>query len=98
MGDSPAAGRGGRPIYCCGSEWLRIGEAVLISHRCGVRGRCVAERLEGRRLLSAVGPTAIEQYVLQQINRARANPAAEAASLGIDLNEGLSPGTVSAEA
>lgn len=33
--------------------------------------------------------------MLQMINEARANPAAEAASLGIDLNEGLSPGTIS---
>jgi hypothetical protein len=56
------------------------------------------ERLEGRQLLSAVSPTAAEQYMLQLINRARANPAAEAASLGIDLNEGLSPGTISPDA
>jgi Ca2+-binding RTX toxin-like protein len=41
-------------------------------------------------------PTAFEQYVLELINRARANPAAEAARLGIDLNQGLSPGTISA--
>jgi hypothetical protein len=36
--------------------------------------------------------------MLQTINRARANPAAEAASLGVDLNEGLSPGTISSDA
>ena len=35
-----------------------------------------------------------EQLVLELINRARANPAAEAARLGIDLNEGLLPGTL----
>ena len=33
-----------------------------------------------------------EQLVIELINRARANPAAEAARLGIDLNEGLQPG------
>jgi uncharacterized protein YkwD len=56
------------------------------------------ERLEPRRLMSAVEPTAAEQYMLELVNQARANPAAAAASLGIDLNEGLSPGTISAAA
>lgn len=42
-----------------------------------------------------VEPTAAEQYMLELINRARANPAAEAALDGIDLNEGLAPGTIS---
>ncbi|MEM7545863.1 MAG: CAP domain-containing protein [Pseudomonadota bacterium] len=36
-----------------------------------------------------------EQYMLELINRARSDPAAEAARLGIDLNEGLSPGRIS---
>ncbi len=40
-------------------------------------------------------PTAAEQYLLELINRARANPGAEAESLGIDLNEGLPPGAIS---
>jgi hypothetical protein len=35
-----------------------------------------------------------EQLLLELINRARANPEAEAARLGIDLNEGLQPGTI----
>lgn len=35
-----------------------------------------------------------EQLMLELVNRARANPEAEAARLGIDLNEGLSPGTL----
>lgn len=39
-------------------------------------------------------PTAFEQYILELINRARADPAAEAARLGIDLNQGLAPGTI----
>ncbi|MCC7351820.1 MAG: carboxypeptidase regulatory-like domain-containing protein [Phycisphaerales bacterium] len=53
------------------------------------------ESLESRVLLSAAEPTPNEQYLIELINRARANPTAEAASFGIDLNEGLSPGTIS---
>ncbi|HOW65946.1 MAG TPA: CAP domain-containing protein [Candidatus Paceibacterota bacterium] len=41
-------------------------------------------------------PTAEEQLMLELINRARSNPSAEAARLNIDLNEGLSPGTLNA--
>ena len=53
------------------------------------------ERLESRQLLAAVHPTAVEQLEIELINRARANPTAEAARYGIDLNEGLAPGTIS---
>ncbi|NDW54604.1 CAP domain-containing protein [Aliiroseovarius sp. PrR006] len=35
-----------------------------------------------------------EQYLLELINRARLDPLAEAGRYGIDLNEGLSPGTL----
>ncbi len=42
--------------------------------------------------------TDLEQYMLELINRARADPAAEAARFGIDLNEGLDPGTITADA
>jgi Ca2+-binding RTX toxin-like protein len=38
--------------------------------------------------------TAQEQLMLELINRARLEPLAEAARLGIDLNQGLSPGTL----
>ena len=41
--------------------------------------------------------TAAEQYLLELINRARIDPLAEAARYGIDLNEGLSPGQLSAD-
>jgi len=40
-------------------------------------------------------PLAEEQYMLQLVNRARANPPAEAALFGIDLNEGLASNTIS---
>lgn len=43
-------------------------------------------------------PTATEQYMLELINKARADPNAEAARLGIDLNKDLSTGTISGSA
>lgn len=39
-------------------------------------------------------PTAFEQYFLELVNRARLDPAAEAARLGIGLNDGLAAGTI----
>lgn len=39
-------------------------------------------------------PSDYEQLMLELINRARANPRAEATRYGIDLNQGLSPGTI----
>src|SRR5437764_8144281 len=56
------------------------------------------EALEPRRLLSAAIPTNAEQYMLELVNRARANPTAEASADGITLNEGLPAGTISAAA
>src|SRR5438128_10498439 len=47
------------------------------------------EPLEPRSLFAAVTPADIEQYMVELINRARANPAAEAARFGIELTEGL---------
>lgn len=43
-------------------------------------------------------PTDGEQFMLELINRARANPAAEAARIGISLNEGLLLGGISKSA
>ena len=59
--------------------------------------RPIFEALERRAHLSAV-PTAGEQLMLELINRARANPTAEARRLGVDLNEGLAAGTISPDA
>lgn len=39
--------------------------------------------------------SAAEQYLLELINRARLDPAGEAARMGIDLNKDLAPGTIS---
>ncbi|PSN18221.1 hypothetical protein C7271_13655 [filamentous cyanobacterium CCP5] len=41
-------------------------------------------------------PTAQEQYMLELVNRARLDPTAEAVLYGIDLNQGLLSGTISA--
>lgn len=51
------------------------------------------EFLEPRLVLTAV--TAFEQYFVELINQARANPAATATKYGINLNEGLPAGTIS---
>ncbi|ARE39199.1 MSHA pilin protein MshA [Rhodovulum sp. P5] len=40
--------------------------------------------------------TDLEQYLIELFNRARMDPLGEAARFGIDLNEGLEPGTISA--
>lgn len=42
--------------------------------------------------------SAVEQYLLELINRARLDPLAEAARYGVDLNQGLSSGTISGAA
>src|SRR5580704_3875173 len=57
--------------------------------------RLRVENLEDRLAPASADLTGAEQYFLEVINRARANPTAEAARLGIDLNEGLAPGTIS---
>jgi hypothetical protein len=53
------------------------------------RSHNLAEPLEPRLVLSAVYPTNYEQYMVELINRGRANPAAEADRYGIALNEGV---------
>jgi len=63
-----------------------------------MRPFCSVELLEPRQLFAATTPTDVEQYMLELINRARANPAAEASRDGIDLNEGLPAGTISTAA
>lgn len=42
--------------------------------------------------------TANEQYFLELVNRARLDPLAEAARFGVDLNQGLAPGTLNGTA
>lgn len=44
-----------------------------------------------------VQPSAQEQYMLEMVNRARLNPQGEADLYGINLNDGLNPGTISSD-
>lgn len=39
-------------------------------------------------------PTALEQWVLEMVNRTRADPAGEAGRFGVDLNQGLAANTL----
>jgi uncharacterized protein YkwD len=48
--------------------------------------RLYLEGLEPRQLLTGYPPTATEQLFLEQLNDARANPAAYGASIGLDLS------------
>jgi uncharacterized protein YkwD len=48
--------------------------------------RLCLEQLEARQLLSGTQPTAAQQLLLEQLNDARANPAAYGASIGVDLS------------
>ncbi len=57
-----------------------------------IRPADLLERLEDRLVLANFAWTAEEVYMLELVNRARANPVAEAARLGVDLTEGLSAG------
>jgi len=56
----------------------------------------IIDTLETRVLLAAVNLADEEQLILELINRARANPEAEATRLGISLNASLPAGTISA--
>ncbi|MFT3784590.1 MAG: carboxypeptidase regulatory-like domain-containing protein [Tepidisphaeraceae bacterium] len=71
--------------------------------------RRAIDTLEARQLMAAVYPTAYEQYMVELINRARANPSAEAAryngqsdnngnTFNGNLNEGLAANTISTAA
>ena len=51
------------------------------------------EALERRALFAVAYPTPQEQLLVELINRGRADPPAEAARFGIDLNEGVARGT-----
>jgi uncharacterized protein YkwD/N-acetylneuraminic acid mutarotase len=54
------------------------------------RRRPAAEELERRDLLAGVAPTALEQQMLEELNDARADPAAYGRQIGVDLS-GVAP-------
>ncbi|MEJ7590480.1 MAG: CAP domain-containing protein [Planctomycetaceae bacterium] len=80
---------------------LSLLKSSLNSRRNSRRNRAAAfaavDSLEERLLLTAPSMTDSEQYMLELINRARANPNAEAARYGIGLNAGLSAGTITSD-
>ena len=55
-----------------------------------LRSTLLVETLEPRNVPSGYQPTAQEQLFLEQLNDARANPAAYGASVGLDLS-GVAP-------
>ena len=55
------------------------------------------QHLEDRRMFAVVALSAEEQLLLELVNRQRANPTAEAARYGIDLNADLDPGEISTQ-
>ena len=57
----------------------------------------VLTTVSGAALAQGVEPTDFEQYMIEIVNRTRLDPTGEAASFGIDLNEGLDPGTLGDE-
>ncbi len=85
-------------------NWL--GEKTGVARTVPPGGTPLLEPLEPRVLLSAdlataaetvSGPSDYEQYLVELINRARTDPAAEAGRYSIDLNEGLASGTISSD-
>src|ERR1700757_3167699 len=60
------------------------------SRATGLRFRLHVEALETRELLSRLSPTSVEQLFLEELNDARANPAAYGATIGLDLS-GVAP-------
>ncbi|HEX8912780.1 MAG TPA: SdrD B-like domain-containing protein [Humisphaera sp.] len=54
----------------------------------------VIENLEQRQYFVAIAPTSYETYLVELVNRARANPTLEATRQSINLNEGLNAGQI----
>lgn len=77
------------------SLWNQVRKTITTSRRRTQRSWRIDGALEERIVLAV---SAHEQLFLELINRARANPTAEATRLGIALNEGLAPGTITTTA
>ena len=77
----------------CGGELVRRPVRRFCSRH--ARAACLVVSLL---LLGAAGaadpPSDLDQLMLELLNRARLDPVAEAALHGIDLNDGLEPGTI----
>src|SRR5687767_10504572 len=81
-----------------GRGWELGNRRVCWEKRSRLGREAMYESLERRQMFAVAFPTDAEQLMLELLNRARANPAAEATLHGLDLNEGLAPGTISAAA
>ncbi len=80
--------------------WKRRTNQSSSSRRSNLRTRRSVQAIDALepRLLLTANMTDQEQLLLELVNRARANPAAEAARFGIPLNQGLAAGTISTQA
>ncbi|MSU36704.1 MAG: hypothetical protein EXS36_16725 [Pedosphaera sp.] len=71
---------------------------LRISARASACGFAIVWGLRlGAEVYSHGEPTDPEQYLLELVNRGRADPMAEAARVGIDLNQGLNSGTINGD-
>ena len=66
-----------------------FGFIILIIAACSLSLTAVTPNAKALILWNSGNPTPDEQFVLEYINRARANPVAEGQRLGIDIHEGL---------
>ena len=81
---------------------MQLGEPYREAHLAGEGTVPLESIAEGPTVYSTQGlvyydhgePTDVEQLMLEMVNRARNDPGAEAARLGIGLNDGLAPGTI----
>ncbi len=80
------------------SKKLRLSGHDYRSHRVAKVSAGLVALLWGMPLGGAIyshgEPTDAEQYLLELVNRGRADPGAEVARVGVDLNQGLPPGTI----
>jgi uncharacterized protein YkwD len=92
----------GNTSELCVMKMLHAFKRRLLMTRCSRRrpvAACVMiDSLEVRLLLTAPTLTDSEQYMLELINQARANPTAEASRYGIGLNDNLAAGTITTAA
>lgn len=84
--------------WTIGAEMEEVGEPASYSWTSPDGSIPFLPKLNATKTLHDHGdPTDHEQYMLELVNWARANPGLEAARLGIDLNEDLPPGTISTD-
>jgi len=78
-------------------SWVNLSISALAADSSADVAPSLAARDGGMAALSTAYPSSHDQYLLELINRGRADPAAEAVRYETDLNEGLATGTISAD-